>query len=132
MAKLKILIADDRKTDQALYDKSLPDDVYEKKFADDGEETVDKYQSWQPDIILLDLMMPVKSGFSVLQDIRNSEKKSNKKSAIIVITQLSKKEDIEDCAKLGIQGYFIKPIKTADMNKKILNCYQKFLGQSEN
>lgn len=132
MAKLKILIAEDKRIDRVIYNKGLPDDVYEKKFAEDGEETVDKYQSWQPDIILLDLMMPQKSGFSVLQDIREWEKNSNKKTAIIVATMLSKKEDIEDCARLGIQGYFIKPIKTADMNKKILNCYQKFLDQSEN
>lgn len=131
MAKLKILIAEDRRIDQEIISKGFPDDRYEKRIVADGEETVRVYETWQPDIILLDLMMPVKSGFSVLQDIRNLEKTSNKKPAVIIITQLSGKEDIMDCAKLGIQGYLIKPIKTASLNKKVLNFYQKFIDESK-
>lgn len=70
MAKLKILVAEDKRIDQELISKGLPDDRYEKRIAVDGEETVRIYESWQPDILLLDLMMPIKSGYSVLQDIR--------------------------------------------------------------
>ena len=45
MAKLKILIAEDRKIDQELFKKGLPNDTYEKRVANDGEETIDIYNS---------------------------------------------------------------------------------------
>lgn len=130
MGKLKILIAEDQRLDKELYDKGIPDELYEKKFVEDGEEALKIYQAWKPDILLLDLMMPIKSGFSVLQDIRN-EGNISKKTAVIVSTILSKKEDIMDCAKFDIQGYIIKPIKPSEINNKISSCYQKFLDKLE-
>ena len=76
-------------------------------------------------------MMLVVSGFTVLQNIREWGKNSNKKNTVVVITSLSKKDDIEDCVKLGIQGYLVKPVKSAKLNETILNCHQLFQNESK-
>ena len=67
MDKLKILIAEDDKTTQRLYDSFLVDDIFEKNYAKSGQEALEFYSSWQPDIILLDLMLPTLSGYSLLR-----------------------------------------------------------------
>ncbi len=127
MDKLKILIAEDSKIATAQYSTYLPDETYEKQFAENGEEAVAIHKSFKPDIMILDLMMPLKSGYAALKDIREAEKSLEKKTAIIVITGLKDKEDILDCAKLGIQGYIVKPINCEELSNTILDYYNKFL-----
>jgi CheY-like chemotaxis protein len=122
--KLKILIADDDKSIQALYNKGLSDDWYEKRIVGNGNDAVEIYKSWRPDIIVLDIMMPIMSGYEVLKKIREIEKYGKDKStAIIMSTAMSSKNDILDCAKLGIQGYIVKPFKHTEISSKILSYY---------
>ena len=131
MDKLKILIAEDSKLARELYKMSLSDETYEKQFAENGEEVLEMHKLFKPDIMILDLMMPVKSGYAALKDIRGSEKSLEKKTAIIIVTGMKDKEDIIDCAKLGIQGYIIKPINREKLGNTILDYYNKFL-ESQN
>lgn len=126
MDKLKILIAEDDKVCQEFYKEGLPDDSYEKRFVSNGRETVEIYQAWNPDIIVLDLMMPIKSGYTALKEIRQMDKKLNKTTVIIVVSNLSDESDITDCVKLGIQGYIVKPFKANQIKHKILRYYKKF------
>jgi DNA-binding response OmpR family regulator len=123
MDKLKILIAEDDKTTQRLYDSFLVDDVFEKNYAKSGQEALELYSSWQPDIILLDLMLPTLSGYSLLRILR--EEKQDKLTPIIISSSLSSKEDVMGCAKLGIQGYLAKPVQWKEIGFKILEFYGK-------
>ncbi len=125
MVKLKILVADDNKSVQALYNLGLKDELYEKKFALNGQEALDVYEAWQPDLVILDIMMPVMSGYQALKELREREKKSGKKTAVVISTGLSDKSDIVDCARLGIQGYIIKPFKHAELSGKIEGYLEK-------
>ncbi len=127
MDKLKILIVEDSEIVQLQYNTCLRDETYEKQFAGNGEEAVAMHKSFKPDIIILDLMMPVKSGYAALKDIRGSENSHGKKTAVIVITGMNNKEDIIDCAKLGIQGYIVKPINCETLSNTILDYYNKFI-----
>lgn len=123
MDKLKILIAEDDKTTQRLYDSFLADDIFEKSIAGSGEEALELYSSWQPDVILLDLMLPSLSGYSLLKKIR--EEKQDKLTSIIISSSLSSKEDVIGCAKLGIQGYLAKPVQWKEIGFKVLEFYGK-------
>jgi CheY-like chemotaxis protein len=127
MDKLKILIAEDSKIAQEQYKTCLPDETYKKRFVENGEMAVELYKSFTPDIILLDLMMPIKSGYAALKDIREIESSLEKKTAVIVVTSMMEKEDIIDCAKLGIQGYIVKPINSKKLSNTILDYYNKFI-----
>lgn len=125
-AKLKILITDDDKSIQALYYKGLPEDFFEKRIVGNGSDAIELYKSWKPDIVILDIMMPVMSGYEALKKIREMEKYSKDKSSVIIMaTAMSSKNDILDCAKLGIQGYIIKPFKHTEISNRILSYYQK-------
>lgn len=127
MSKLKLLIAEDEKAAQLIYKKAFQENrfnnIFDITIVNDGEEALKTFQGIKPDILVLDIMMPIMSGFNVLKKIR--EKKSNSSSVVIMVTKLSDKSDIADCAKLGIDGYIIKPIKAGNIGDKILAYYKK-------
>lgn len=121
--KIKILIAEDDKITQKIYDNGLPDDVFEKRMVSNGADTLKTYLDWHSDILILDIRMPVMTGYAVLKKIRTEHE--DRKTAIIMVTALREKDDIMACAKLGIQGYIVKPIKTHNIASKVLEYYQR-------
>jgi len=121
MEKIKLLIVEDNKFDQKFFDHSLSESVFEKRFAENGTKALKVYEDWKPDIILLDLMLPEKSGYNVLKDIR--DKHEDLSTTIIIVSSLSNSEDIRQCAKYGIQGYLVKPIKPKELDEKILKYH---------
>jgi len=127
MDKLKVLVAEDDKTTQKLYDRFLPEEIFDLCLAKTGGEALETYRTWQPEVIILDLMLPEISGYSVLKEIR--EDLENKTIPIIISSSLSKRDDILSCAKFGIQGYFTKPVIWKEIGVKVLECFQKTYPQ---
>ena len=125
MKKLKLLIAEDDNTQRLLYEEGFNGKDFDFRFAVDGEEALKEYRAWKPDAILLDIMMPVKSGYVVLKEIRDEEKKSEVNTVIIMATGMADKNDIMDCLKLGIQGYIVKPFKRAEIADRVMELYRK-------
>jgi DNA-binding response OmpR family regulator len=77
--------------------------------------------------MILDLMLPEISGYSVLKEIR--EDLENNTIPIIISSSLSKRDDILSCAKVGIQGYFTKPVIWKEIGVRVLDCFQKAYPQ---
>jgi CheY-like chemotaxis protein len=127
MSEIKILLVDDDKSIQDLYDKSLSDAIFTKRFAANGKEALEIYQVWHPDVIVLDIMMPVMAGYSVLKEIRG--KRADKSTAIIMATASTDSQDIRDCITLDIQGYIIKPFKLKEIGDTILHYIQQDKGK---
>lgn len=123
MSKIRVLIAEDDKKMQMVYDMGLPSAIFEKRFANNGKEALEVYSSWNPEIIVLDIMMPVMSGYETLKTIRGEHKDMS--TVIIMATSKAEKEDIVACMKHGIEGYIIKPFKWTEIADKILQCYRK-------
>lgn len=119
--KLKILIVEDNKVSLKQYENRISSRIYEKAFAEDGEIATKKYREFKPEIVLMDLMLPCKSGYNLLKEIREEDTAT----AVIVVSSLDSKEDILACAKLGIEGYLVKPVNFGELNLKILDCYGK-------
>ncbi len=128
MAKIKILIAEDDKDTLELYRKGLAEDLFDMRLAANGKEALGLYQEWRPDIIVLDIVMPVMTGYSVLKEIR--EKMHDQTTKIVMATSLSTKHDIIDCSKLGIHGYIIKPFQFKEIGSIIIN-YLKQTGPQQ-
>jgi CheY-like chemotaxis protein len=116
----KILIAEDDKIARMFYDRSLSNEKFEKRFACDGEEVLEIYSSWAPHVMVLDIMMPIENGFSVLKTIRRGL--NDRETIIIMATSLSRAEDIKACFQFGVQGYLVKPINFSQVEAKILSC----------
>ena len=121
MGKLKTLIAEDAKTFHVFYNKELDDAIFEKRFTVNGEEALAVYDEWRPDLILLDLQMPVMTGLQALETIRKV--RNDRETTIVMATGMSEKADILACVKLGIQGYIMKPFNK-ELPKTVLEHYK--------
>jgi CheY-like chemotaxis protein len=79
--------------------------------AEDGEQALQMIESLKPDVILLDLIMPVMDGFEVLETL----KKLENKIPVIVITAYLKGNTFQRCKELGAKGFLNKPVKMQEL-----------------
>jgi len=93
----------------------------------DGQEAMNILQNVRPDVILLDLVMPVKDGFTVLSELKADEKL--KSIPVIITSNLSQKEDIDKAKELGAADFIIKSdVSLDDLVKKVQNLLAGKLG----
>ena len=116
----KILVADDEQNIRLLMRRMLSNryDVIE---AQDGQEAIDIAHSENPDLILMDLLMPGVDGYSALSSIK--EDKSTAKIPVIIVSAVGLVLNKELADRLGAAGYVTKPI---DMNE-LLGVIGKYL-----
>ncbi len=117
MQTSKILIADDNMQNCELLEAYLSDEPYEITMAYDGQETLNKVQEFEPDLILLDIMMPKLSGYEVCQRIRkNPETRS---IPILMVTALNEMGDIEKAVQAGADDFLTKPINRIELSVRV-------------
>jgi CheY-like chemotaxis protein len=113
----KILIADDNQANCELLEAYLVDIDCEVEFAQDGKTTLDKVVSFQPDLILLDVMMPKLSGFEVCEKLKADEATRN--IDILMVTALNELGDIERAIQVGTNDFLSKPINKLQLTKRV-------------
>jgi CheY-like chemotaxis protein len=128
MSEIKILLVDDDKDIHDLYDEGLANTLFSKKFAVNGEEALKIYDVWHPDVIVLDLLMPLMAGYAVLREIRHTRR--DKSTIVIMATASTDSQDVRDCVELGIQGYIIKPFRLKEIGTTILRYIHQEKGPS--
>ncbi len=122
--KQTILLVEDSPTIRLLYRKVLETDGFDVVEAEDGESGWEMAVSREPDLILLDLILPDSNGLEVLERIRASEVTKN--IPVIVLTTMKRIQDIQRAINLGANYY---AYKGSDSPKKILNMIHKLLGK---
>lgn len=110
--KSKVLIVEDDEFLRVLTAKRLEKEDYSVSVAVDGESALTVASETQPDLILLDLLLPGLNGFEVLGQFKKDDKL--KSIPVIVFSNLGQKEDIEKAQKLGAVDYLIKANFTLD------------------
>jgi CheY-like chemotaxis protein len=113
----KILIADDNVLNVELLEAYLAEFDCEIETAADGAETLAKVQSFAPDLILLDIMMPKLSGFEVCEKLKSDP--NTKEIMIIMVTALSELGDIERAVNAGCDDYLSKPVNKHELRKRV-------------
>lgn len=103
----KILLVEDDVFVRDIYTRELAKGDYDVTVADDGQEGLDKLKNEKYDLILLDMMMPKKTGIDVLQEIR-TESNQNKETAVYLLTNLGQGSIIKQAIGIGAQGYLLK------------------------
>jgi len=103
----KILVAEDDKFLANAYRVKLEREGYEVKVVFDGNELINSLSEFPPDLIILDLIMPNKDGFSTLRELR-SDDSPFKNTPILVSSNLGQSEDIVKVTKLGATDYIVK------------------------
>lgn len=108
----KILIIEDDDFLRSLAVTKLEKEGFTVAMAADGQQGLKQINSDIPDLIILDLMLPVMSGFDVLKAIRGNESAKNIK--VIVFSNLGEEKDIKTCLDLGVSDYMVKANFTLD------------------
>ena len=119
MAANKILIADDNQANAELLEAYLAEVECELAFAYDGEETIAKVESFRPDLILLDVMMPKRSGFEVCQQVKSNPQTSS--IMVLMVTALNELGDIERAVMAGTDDFLSKPVAKPELLKRVQN-----------
>ncbi|MEZ6072487.1 MAG: response regulator [Pirellulales bacterium] len=119
MPPSKILIADDNPTNVELLEVYLAELECEIETACDGQDTLDKVARFQPDLILLDIMMPKLSGFEVCQQLKSDNE--TRGIMILMVTALNELGDIERAVKAGTDDFVSKPVNKIELLKRVEN-----------
>ena len=102
----KILVVEDDKFLSGAYRIKLVKLGFEVQLASDGDEALSHLQTFTPDLILLDLIMPGKDGFSTLIGLKSDQRWKN--IPVIVASNLGQKEDIDKSMALGASDFIVK------------------------
>jgi len=121
--KNQVMIADDethvRKYIRAIMERMNSEVIGE---ATDGREAVEMFAQLKPNVLLLDINMPVKSGKTVLSEIMARFPKA----FVIMLTSLVDPETVEDCIALGASGYIRKDVPMDEMQSIIRKCWMNY------
>ncbi len=115
-----ILIVDDNKTNRKLIEIFLNRLGVTHHSASDGEEAVESYRDHHPDLVLMDVSMPVMNGLDATREIRRLEGANGEfRTYIVGLTAHSAPEDREACLDSGMNAHMAKPIKLAQLKDLI-------------
>jgi two-component system, OmpR family, alkaline phosphatase synthesis response regulator PhoP len=117
--KNRVLIADDNEANVELLEAYMGGLELETAIAIDGQDTLDKVASFQPHLILLDIMMPKLSGFEVCKRLKSSPTTSG--IMILMVTALNELGDIERAVEAGTDDFLSKPVNKVELIKRVEN-----------
>jgi CheY-like chemotaxis protein len=113
----KILVADDNQVSRELIREVLEDSSQRVLEAENGEEAIEKIVSENPDIVLLDIQMPIFDGYEVLRRVRSDPR--FREIPFVALTAYAMKEDREKALASGFNAYVTKPIDGASLRIRI-------------
>ena len=113
----RILIADDNQQNRELVEAYLSDEDYLIEMANDGQHTLTQVEAFQPDLILLDIMMPKMSGFEVCQKLKSQPQTQS--IPVLMITALRETADIEKAVDAGADDFLSKPVNRIDLKTRV-------------
>jgi DNA-binding response OmpR family regulator len=123
---MKILLADDDRDLVDMLRYVFQRDGYSVFTAFDGDATLRAFQAESPDLIVLDLLMPKKSGLEVLTEIRRVSK-----VPIIVLTSLGDEENTVNALDGGADDYLAKPFRPRELRARVKSQLRRGLNQTE-
>lgn len=118
----KILIVDDEPNIVISLEFLMKKEGFEVAIANDGEDALAKVDSFTPDLVLLDVMMPRKSGFEVCEALRADPAKGSLK--IVMLTAKGRDTEVAKGLAIGADAYMTKPFST----KELLAMVKAMLG----
>ena len=113
----KILIADDEPNILISLEFLMKREGYEVVLARDGQEALDAILRERPALVLLDVMMPIKTGFDVCHEVRAHE--AVRDTLIVMLTAKGRDTDVAKGLALGANAYMTKPFSTKELVQKV-------------
>jgi CheY-like chemotaxis protein len=120
---IKVLVAEDNAVNRELLRELLESRGYNVMEASDGQEALQMLERTHPDILLLDIGMPVLDGFAVIRQIRKNP--SYATLPVLAVTAYAMRGDRENVLNSGFDGYLSKPINARDLGNELERLLQK-------
>ncbi|MCB2134541.1 MAG: response regulator [Rhodobacteraceae bacterium] len=120
LRQMRVLAAEDNRTNQLVFTKMVQSLDIELRFAGDGREAVELWQSYKPDLIFMDISMPVMDGRQATEAIRTIEGEFDlPRVPIVALTAHAMEGDSDSIFAAGLDHYLTKPLKKAEIIAKI-------------
>ena len=119
----KVLIADDEQNIVISLEFLMKREGYQVEVANDGEEAVRRIRASRPDLVLLDVMMPKKSGFEVCQEIRSDPEMAGVR--ILMLTAKGRDTEVAKGLALGADAYMTKPFSTRELVDEVRSMLEQ-------
>lgn len=119
MERQRILVAEDGEANQKLAVALLSQWGHDVLVASNGEEAISVWEQDKPDIILMDVQMPVMDGLAATREIRRREADTGQRTPIVAMTAKAMKGDREMCLEAGMDAYVSKPIRKPRLYKAL-------------
>ena len=119
--KTKVLYVEDEVFLAKIVSETLQSRGYEVILESDGAKAVDQFTKEQPDVCVLDIMLPNKDGFTIADEIRDK----NEKVPIIFLSAKSQTSDVVNGFRLGANDYIRKPFSIEELIVRIENVLKK-------
>jgi len=127
MEKIKILVVEDEAPIQELLQFNLERSKYRVKVVDSGEEGITMAQQFQPDLILLDIMLPGADGLEVCKKLKADPK--TERIPIIMLTALCEEADVVTGLELGADDYITKPFSPRVLLARVKAALRRISAQ---
>ena len=119
----KILVAEDGPVNRELLRELLENRGYSVIEACNGQEALDMVEQSQPDLLLLDIGMPVLDGFTVIRRIRQNPSLAT--LPVLAVTAYAMRDDRDNVLNAGFDGYLSKPINARDLANELERLLHK-------
>ncbi|VVM69145.1 Transcriptional regulatory protein BaeR [Pseudomonas fluorescens] len=123
MSGKRILIVEDDADSANILEAYLRRDGFEVALAEDGQRGLDLHKSWQPDLILLDVMLPRLSGTEVLSAVRRSSD-----TPVIMVTAMGDEPEKLGALRYGADDYVVKPYSPREVVARVHAVLRRTLG----
>jgi CheY-like chemotaxis protein len=112
-----IVVADDNPVSRELISEVLESLGFQIVQAEDGGDALNKVRASRPDLVLLDIQMPVMDGFTVLEELRKNPETSELR--VVALTAFAMFGDREKALEAGFNGYITKPIQISALRSAV-------------
>lgn len=116
----RILLVDDAAFMRMRCSKLLAEHGYETAEAENGSDGVAKYQSYRPDLVLMDITMPVMDGIAATREIKSIDPEAK----VVMVSALGQQTMVIEAIKAGAKDFVVKPFEP----EKILATVRKYVG----
>ena len=112
-----ILIVEDKETSRELLRTVLENQGYQVEEAENGEQALQRVRSAIPDLVLLDLQLPLRDGYEVLREFRKNPAMA--KTPVVAVTANAMQGDRERALEAGFTSYIAKPVALAHLREEV-------------
>ena len=116
-ARHRILVVDDEESNRAFYSACLEEDGYEVAQASNGREALDVAREFVPDLIVLDVRMPVMDGFDACRVLR--ERDASRYTPILFLSALGEAQHVQEGIQSGADDFLAKPVHAAELKVRV-------------